>query len=41
MSKVNWGAKHDYEFSYNYKILQTAFQKNNIARYIDVLNIYC
>ena len=35
MSKVNWGAKHDYEYAYNYKILQTAFQKNNIARFVD------
>ena len=36
MSKVNWQAKSDYEFVYNYKILQTALQKNNVTRYIDV-----
>ena len=36
MSKVNWGAKHDYEFAFNYKQLQLAFQKNGIARHIDV-----
>jgi hypothetical protein len=38
MSKVNWQAKHDYEFSYNYKVLQAAIQKTGIARHIDVGN---
>jgi len=36
MSKVNWQAKNDYEYVYNYKILQTAFQKNGITRHVDV-----
>jgi len=36
MSKVRWGAKHDYEFVENYKVLQQVFQKNDIKRYIDV-----
>jgi hypothetical protein len=36
MGKVNWNAKHDYEYTYNYKILQTAFQKKGIARHVDV-----
>lgn len=36
MSKVNWQAKHDYEYAYNYKVLQLAFQKNGIARFVDV-----
>eukprot|EP00347_Sterkiella_histriomuscorum_P009338 403341594 len=36
MSKVKWGAKHDYEFVENFKILQQALAKNEIKRYIDV-----
>lgn len=36
MPKVRWGAKHDYEYVENYKVLQQAFMKNGIKRYIDV-----
>jgi microtubule-associated protein, RP/EB family len=35
IGKVNWLAKHDYEYAANYKILQNAFQKAGIARYVD------
>ena len=35
-SKVKWNAKHEYEFVENYKILQAAFDKNGVKRYIDV-----
>jgi RP/EB family microtubule-associated protein len=36
MHKVNWGAKQDFEFIQNYKILQTAFTKLGIERHVDV-----
>jgi len=36
MQNVRWGAKHDYEFVENFKVLQQAFAKNDIKRYIDV-----
>ena len=36
MGKVKWNAKHDYEYVENYKVLQQAFSKNDIKRYIDV-----
>ena len=36
MTKVRWGAKHEYEFVENFKILQQSFAKNDIKRYIDV-----
>jgi len=36
MEKIKWGAKHDYEFIENYKILQQGFAKNDIKRHIDV-----
>ena len=36
MSKVNWGAKNDYEFVANYKLLQSAFTKHHVQRFVDV-----
>ena len=36
MNKVNWKAKNDYEFIANLKILQSAFAKAGIKRYIEV-----
>lgn len=36
MSRVNWEARNDYEFIQNYKLLQNAFTKNNVQRYVDV-----
>lgn len=36
LSKVNWGAKHEYEFVNNFKILQKAFDSNGITRHIEV-----
>lgn len=36
MSRVNWEARSDYEFVANYKLLQNAFTKNNVKRYVDV-----
>lgn len=37
MTKLHWQARADYEYSYNYKVLQAAFVKNGIARYVDVI----
>lgn len=36
MHKVNWGAKQNFEFVANYKILQTCFLKLQIDRMVDV-----
>ena len=38
LNKVKWGAKFDYEFVENFKILQGAFDKNGIKKHIDVSN---
>lgn len=40
LSKVNWKAKMDYEFVYNFKILQQSFIKLNISKPIDVIKIF-
>ena len=36
LAKVKWGAKHEYEYVENYKVLQNAFEKNGVKRHIDV-----
>jgi RP/EB family microtubule-associated protein len=36
LAKVKWGAKFDYEYMDNYKVLQNAFDKNGIKKHIDV-----
>jgi len=36
MSRVNWMARNDFEFVANYKILQQAFEKNSVEKWIDV-----
>ena len=33
---MKWGAKHEYEYVENYKVLQAAFDRNGIKRHIDV-----
>lgn len=36
MNKVNWRAKNDYEFISNLKLLQSAFEKVGVKRYVEV-----
>jgi len=36
MSSVKWGAKFDYEYVDNYKVLNNAFRKNGIQKNLDV-----
>lgn len=37
MSRVNWEARSDYEFVQNYKLLQNAFNKHNVQRYVCIM----
>jgi len=36
MSKVNFGAKYDYEYVKNYKVLQNCFGKLNVSKHVPV-----
>lgn len=36
MQRINWGAKNEWEFINNYKILQQAFLKCKIQKHIDI-----
>ena len=36
MNRVNWRARNEWEFIVNFKILQQAFDKCNIKKYIDI-----
>lgn len=36
LSRVNFMAKHDYEFVNNYKLLQNCFAKHSINKYVEV-----
>ena len=36
LSKVNWKARHDYEFISNLKVLQNAFDKIGIKKHVEV-----
>jgi len=39
LHKVNWKARLEWEFVNNWKVLQQAFQKANISKYIDVAKL--
>jgi RP/EB family microtubule-associated protein len=39
MSRVQWDGKADYEFVANYKLLQNAFAKHKVQRYVDVTKL--
>mmetsp|Transcript_24716 Transcript_24716/g.58037 ORF Transcript_24716/g.58037 Transcript_24716/m.58037 type:complete len:320 (-) Transcript_24716:138-1097(-) len=39
LSRINWEARSDYEFVANYKLLQAAFAKNNVQRFVDVTKL--
>eukprot|EP00358_Blepharisma_japonicum_P004107 CAMPEP_0202948726 /NCGR_PEP_ID=MMETSP1395-20130829/14399_1 /ASSEMBLY_ACC=CAM_ASM_000871 /TAXON_ID=5961 /ORGANISM="Blepharisma japonicum, Strain Stock R1072" /LENGTH=253 /DNA_ID=CAMNT_0049651069 /DNA_START=38 /DNA_END=799 /DNA_ORIENTATION=+ len=36
LGKVNWMAKYDHEYTQNFKLLQAAFDKNNVQKHIEV-----
>uniref|UniRef100_A0A7S4AT91 Calponin-homology (CH) domain-containing protein n=1 Tax=Pseudo-nitzschia australis TaxID=44445 RepID=A0A7S4AT91_9STRA len=39
LSRINWEARSDYEFVANYKLLQAAFTKHRVQRYVDVTKL--
>mmetsp|Transcript_6368 Transcript_6368/g.14676 ORF Transcript_6368/g.14676 Transcript_6368/m.14676 type:complete len:327 (+) Transcript_6368:55-1035(+) len=36
MGKINWEARNDYEYTNNYKIMQSSFNKLNISKRVDI-----
>lgn len=36
MKRINWGARTDFQYVENYKVLQNAFQKNRVQKPVDV-----
>ena len=36
MSKVAWKAKYEWEFINNFKLLQSAFSKSKLNKYIEI-----
>lgn len=36
LSRINWGARSDYEFVQNYKLLQKSFSQNRVQRHVRV-----
>lgn len=36
LSKINWTAKYEHEYVMNYKLLQMAFDKNNVHKHVEV-----
>lgn len=36
LGKINWAAKYEHEYTQNFKLLQQAFDKNNVPKHIEV-----